>query len=76
MRVWLSSVSSPKKAERNFEGKAEQEWYMPTSYVTELRSMTARPNIKVWAAEVDDGFRVGVMKPFLQGANDVGTWGM
>jgi len=47
--------------ERNFEGKAEQEWYMPTTYVTELRSMTARPSIKVptmlvhGECETDDG---------------------
>ncbi|CAL1143344.1 unnamed protein product [Cladocopium goreaui] len=33
--------------ERNFEGKAEQDWYMPAAYVAELREMTARPAIKV-----------------------------
>jgi hypothetical protein len=31
---------------RNFEGKAEQDWYMPAAYVAELREMTARPAIK------------------------------
>lgn len=33
-------------ATRNFEGKAEQDWYMPAAYVAELREMTARPAIK------------------------------
>ena len=33
-------------AARNFEGKAEQDWYMPAAYVAELREMTARPAIK------------------------------